>query len=281
MVSVVKLQQTYWGNDPESVIPAHMLFSIAANGGHILGATDGDTLAGVVIGLLGMSMTNSDRPAAENLLIYSKRMVVHRDYRNHGLGYQLKMAQRDFAIRQGIRRVVWTFDPLLAMNAHLNLRKLRGISRDFRENYYGVDTGGGLSPLGASDRLYLEWWLHHERVVNQAEGGADRFTLDDYQENGAIRVNKTVPNAAGIAVPDNVLQMPGKKGRLAIVEIPHNYYLVMQADAKLALLWREHNRRTLGDLMRRGYVAIDFVKSEQDGRKRAYYILSASENNYN
>ncbi|NDJ62537.1 MAG: GNAT family N-acetyltransferase, partial [Chloroflexi bacterium] len=44
MRAVVDLQQSYWGDHPESVIPAHMLFSLANHGGHVLGAFDGDTV---------------------------------------------------------------------------------------------------------------------------------------------------------------------------------------------------------------------------------------------
>ena len=41
MHAVVELQKTFWGNDVESVIPAHMLFSLANYGGHVLVAYDG------------------------------------------------------------------------------------------------------------------------------------------------------------------------------------------------------------------------------------------------
>ena len=130
MAAAVDLQQVYWGSDSGSVIPAHMLFSLAAHGGHVLAALDGDKQVGVLVGLLGADTdAMRDDPAISHLYIYSKRMVVLPDYRGRGLGTQLKLAQRDFALSQGIERVVWTFDPLLAPNAHLNLRKLGGISR--------------------------------------------------------------------------------------------------------------------------------------------------------
>jgi predicted GNAT superfamily acetyltransferase len=77
------------------------------------------------------------------LQLFSKRMVVLPEYRGQGIGYRLKLAQRDFAIEQGIRLVVWTFDPMLAPNAHLNIRKLGVVCHTYYENYYGTSSEGG------------------------------------------------------------------------------------------------------------------------------------------
>src|SRR5690606_1782525 len=101
MAAAVDLQKSYWGDDLESVIPAHMLFSLANHGGHVLAALDGNQMAGVLVGFLGTNMEEPDRPAMANLQIVSKRMVVLSEYRNRGLAYRLKLAQRDLAIRQG------------------------------------------------------------------------------------------------------------------------------------------------------------------------------------
>jgi len=67
------------------------------------------------------------RPAMANLLIMSKRMVVRPEYRGRNIGFRLKMAQRDLALKQAIRLVTWTVDPLLAANAHFNIRKLGAV----------------------------------------------------------------------------------------------------------------------------------------------------------
>ncbi len=53
MHEAVELQKTYWGMDLESVVPAHMLFSLATSGGHVLAAFDGDKMVAVLIGFLG------------------------------------------------------------------------------------------------------------------------------------------------------------------------------------------------------------------------------------
>ncbi len=69
-------------------------------------------MVGVLIGFLGTNAEETERPAMANLQMVSKRMVVLPEYRGQGIGYNLKVVQRDLSIRQGIRLVTWTFDPL-------------------------------------------------------------------------------------------------------------------------------------------------------------------------
>ena len=135
----VELQKHYWGADASNLVPRHMLFSISHFGGHILGAYDGKELVGFVIGFVGTDIDVDDRdarPAMANLLIMSKRMLVLPAYRGQNIGYRLKMAQRDIAMKQAIRLVTWTVDPLLAANAHLNIRKLGAVIQRFSANYF-------------------------------------------------------------------------------------------------------------------------------------------------
>jgi len=43
---------------------------------------------------------------------------------SRGIGMQLKLLQRERALSAGLDLVQWTYDPLQAMNAHLNFSKL-------------------------------------------------------------------------------------------------------------------------------------------------------------
>ena len=45
---------------------------------------------------------------------------VRKEYWGRDLGYQLKVQQREQALRMGIRMIHWTFDPLQSKNAYLN-----------------------------------------------------------------------------------------------------------------------------------------------------------------
>ncbi|MFZ4816987.1 MAG: GNAT family N-acetyltransferase, partial [Phototrophicaceae bacterium] len=270
MIAPVELQKSYWGDDGSAVIPAHMLFSIAVNGGQVIAAKSGDDYVGVLIGLLGIE---ADKPLSdESVYVYSKRMVVAESHRSKGLGYRLKMAQREFALAQGIKRVIWTFDPLLAPNAHLNIHKLGGISRQLRVNYYGTDNTGGLSPMGSSDRLYVEWLITDAAVNARANDHFAPQGLWDYQAQGAKVVNPTTVGGDGFIVPIDMIP-PLNEPRL-LVEIPRDYTTITQQNSQLAYQWRDHSRHVLSALLNSGYVVRDFLnKAEYDGRTRAFYYL--------
>ncbi len=274
MAAAVELQKTYWGNDQESVIPAHMLFSLANHGGHVLAAMDGDQMAGVLVGFLGTNMEDPDRPAMANLQIVSKRMVVLSEYRNHGLAYQLKVAQRDMALRQGVRLVTWTFDPLLAPNAHLNIRKLGAICAEFRENYYGTENVGGLAAMGYSDRLFVEWWVTQQRVKQRVEGNRGDLLLEHYLQANTPILNSATSTDDGALVPCDTVLNPS--GSMILVEIPVDFTTMMAGNEQLAQRWRDHVRGLFKLVMASGYIVTDFVREKVDGRDRAYYLLSHS-----
>ncbi|MAS33265.1 MAG: hypothetical protein CL610_04620 [Anaerolineaceae bacterium] len=273
MYAAVDLQKTYWGNDLESVIPAHMLFSLATHGGHVLVAFDGDRMAGVLVGFLGVDEDYQGR-AVDQLQVVSKRMVVLPEYRNQGLAYRLKMAQRDLALEQGIRLVTWTFDPLLAPNAHLNIRKLGAICRKFRENYYGTEGGGGLSVLGASDRLFVEWWVSHPRVEARASDQHIDQSFQDYRNQDVIIVNPAT-FANGMLYPAERSQ--DTIGAMAFLEIPMDYPAIVRADERLGHAWRLHIREQINLLTRAGYMIVDFVRASHEGRDRVFYVFSRND----
>jgi len=272
MRAAVELQKIYWGSDSESVIPAHMLFSLANHGGHVLAAFDGNQMVGVLVGFLGTNIEETERPAMANLQIVSKRMVVLPEYRSGGIGYRLKRAQRSMAITQGIRLIVWTFDPLLSTNAHLNIRKLSAISQRYLEDYYGTENDSGLARLGSSDRLLVEWWVTNRRVEERLYGRRGEITLSQYFEAETPILNPTIVLPNGFVSPPTESKLP--TGSLALLEIPTNTPKMEQADPELAHLWRMHSRAQFKTLFERGYIVTDFLYEPHEGRERAFYLLS-------
>src|SRR5690606_36994024 len=125
----------------------------------------------------------------------------------------------------------WTFDPLLAPNAHLNLRKLAVLCPEYRENYYGTDEAGGLASMGASDRLLVEWWVTYRRVTERLHGTRGDLTLKQYLETGAPILNLSVVGDNGLLRPPDTLMMP--QGAFALLEIPLNYTEILQCDPSL------------------------------------------------
>jgi predicted GNAT superfamily acetyltransferase len=275
MREAVELQKTYWGNDLESVVPAHMLFSLATSGGHVIAAFDGDKMVGVLIGFLGTDVQEHTRPAMANLRIVSKRMIVLPEYRGQGVGYKLKKRQREFAMRQGIRLVTWTFDPLLVANAHLNIRKLGAISTSYFEDYYGTSNEGGLSRTGSSDRLLVEWWVTNRRVEERLNGSRGLINLNQYLEADTPIVNASGLDSAGLVTPSETFDLPTTS--LGLVEIPVTYDALIRNNMPLAINWQKHIREVMQRLLVNGYIVTDFVRSTLDNRDRAFYLFSQAD----
>src|SRR5689334_2092134 len=63
--------------------------------------------------------------------------------------------------------MTWTFDPMQAVNAHLNLRRLGGVATHFYEDFYGR-TSSALHHGLPTDRLLVRWQLDAPRVVERA-----------------------------------------------------------------------------------------------------------------
>ncbi len=266
----VELQKTYWGEDAGDLVPRHMLHSIAHFGGHALGAYDGDKLAGLVLGFIGADIdvdSPDARPAMANLLIMSKRMVVLPEYRGQNIGFRLKMAQRDLALKQAIRLVTWTVDPLLAANAHLNIRKLGGVIQRYEVNYFGLDERNSLR----SDRLVVDWWVTQRRVIERAKGGGSALTLQQYFDVNAPIVNRAERSRNWLR-PRGMTDAPGST--FALVEIPGDFRALEAADRMLADDWRYHIRDVFPRMLAAGYIVTDFVSGAFEGGRRSFYLLS-------
>ncbi len=272
MPPAVELQRIYWGSHVESVVAGHMLYSIVNAGGHVLGAYDGDRLIGVLIGLVALDPDTS-RPLQERLQIASKRMVVLPEYRSHGIGARLKLAQRQEAIRQGIRLVTWTFDPLLSANAHLNIRKLRAISRCYLLDYYGNDDSGGLSRLGSSDRLLVEWRVADSAVIAVLDQQSSLRSSSDYMLQGVPMVNAAGRNAAGLPMPASDWHVP-REVCCAMVEIPSHYDDLLRLAPQVARAWQTHIREVFMQLFERGFMVTDFIYTRDQTAERSLYVLS-------
>jgi predicted GNAT superfamily acetyltransferase len=157
----VALQREIWQEADLEIEPA-TAFVVAANtGGQVLGAFDGERLAGYTLAVAGI------RDGVPYL--HSHMTGIHADFRDRGIGRMLKLFQRDEALSRNIRLICWTFDPLEFRNAYFNLNRLGAITRTYLPNFYGVTS----SPLHrglATDRLLAEWHLDSPRVMAAAAG---------------------------------------------------------------------------------------------------------------
>lgn len=274
MLAVEGLQREIWGGSEVEIVPAHLLQTIASNGGVLLGAFDGPRMVGFVLGFVGVDTRSPDRVAMSRLKHASHMLGVHPEYRDQGVGYQLKLAQRQFVLKQGIRLVSWTYDPLQSRNAYLNIRKLGALARSYLPDHYG-DLRDGLNQGLATDRFQVEWWITSPRVETRIEGSRKPLDLAHILAAGAVRANSVSLNQANLPVPDG--WEAGLQGNLVVVEIPADIDTLRENDPELALRWREHTRSLFLKAFEEGYLVTDFVHFRRERLPRSYYLMSHGE----
>jgi predicted GNAT superfamily acetyltransferase len=277
MQQVERLHKEVWGSNDLDVIPAHVSLAISHNGGVVLGAFDDERLIGYVLGFLGTDHKSPDRPAMTRLKHASHELAVDPAYRNQGIGYALKLAQRQVVRKQGVRLITWTFDPLLSINAQLNIRRLGAVCDTYRENEYG-EMQDELNIGIASDRFQVDWWITSNRVEQRVEGPRQSLDLAHYLGAGAARINQVQVNSAGLAHPHESIYEP--TGNLAIVEIPSDFQELRSRDQDLAILWREHTRQIFQLAFKAGYLVTDFIYFREERVPRSYYILAHGEGTF-
>jgi predicted GNAT superfamily acetyltransferase len=153
---VVALQKTIWGFEDADLLPFRMMVVATKIGGQLLGAFDGGRMVAFCMGIPGLK--SPLKP-----YLHSHMLGVLPEYRNAGLGRQLKMRQREDALSRGIDLIEWTFDPLDMKNAYFNIERLGAIVRRYVRNQYGISSSvlhGGLP----TDRCVAEWWIAKPKV---------------------------------------------------------------------------------------------------------------------
>jgi predicted GNAT superfamily acetyltransferase len=269
-----QVQRITWEMSETEVLPGRFLHAMHFNGASLLGAYDGKELVGFVFGLLGTveSLTERiDQVAAARLQMYSAIMGVLPQYQGAGLGYRLKVAQREFANRIGVRLITWTFDPLEGRNGHLNIRKLGAICHQYERDFHGQI--GGINAGLPTDRFYVEWWVTSNRVDVRLSSRRPPLTLDNYMSGGAVRVNRISRDGRGLAVPEPEFERVNT--RFVLVEIPDSIQLIKQQDMDLAVTWRRTTRALFEHYFAANYVVTDFVRFEDsEGFAHNYYVLT-------
>ncbi len=148
----VLMQHEIWGASFTEVVPAAILRVSQKIGGVTAGAFDSDgKLLGFVFGLTGVQ----DR----RLVHWSDILAVSPAARNRGVARRLKFYQRELVSEIGVEKMYWTYDPLVAKNAYLNLIRLGARPIQYVVNMYGPDMQSTLQGALGTDRFIVEWDL--------------------------------------------------------------------------------------------------------------------------
>jgi predicted GNAT superfamily acetyltransferase len=249
------LQKEVWGVDDREVFPALAFRPITAVGGVLMGAFVDGRMAGFVFGF----------PGLENgrVILHSDMLAVRPEYRSQGIGYKLKLAQRQRALENGIDKITWTFDPLQLVNASLNFARLGVISDRYLINFYG-ETSSFLHSTG-TDRLWLTWLLNSERVKRRLNDPTKATPSSEFDR--AIVLVRVAEGDEPLLGTD--VSLSGS----VLIEIPPD---INSLPRDLKVRWREATRQAFTKALDSGYVVEDFCRIQRGEKNIGRYLLRAN-----
>ncbi len=203
---------------------------------------------------------------------WSHTLGVHPDYRGAGLGRDLKLAQRERVLALGLDLIEWTYDPLQALNANLNIVTLGAVVEEYEENVYGESASplhGGLP----TDRFVCQWWIrrpHVERRVERLSGRWVESRIVSHEVAAAPVVNETAFD--GTWLECGSADLTRTEPRIA-VDIPIDFTGMLAGDLPRARRWRFHVREIFTHYFQAGYRVVDFTLHREHHRGR--YLLTS------
>ncbi|NUQ21461.1 MAG: hypothetical protein HOQ09_10920 [Gemmatimonadaceae bacterium] len=248
----VALQRVTWGADFDELVPPSMLTVTQKIGGVAAGAFDErDAMLGFVFGMAGVR--------GGEIVHWSDMLAVRPDARDRGIGRRLKEFQREAALASGATTMYWSYDPLVARNAHLNFNRLGVRVDEYVEDMYGASTSDLHRGLG-TDRFVVFWRLA------LAQGAGVR---------GRGSAATAVPSAWPLApvVPNDPGTLGDARPQVLRVEIPGDIMKVRDEDPDAAAGWRDSTRRAFQWALENGYAVTGFLP----GEARGSYVLERAE----
>lgn len=260
-----QMQRQVWGADEDSLYPAD-LHSAEFGAGTSLVARVNGRPAGFLFGFyrFGGSTLPADWQTRfrGGFRLESQTLAVLPAQRGLRIGSLLKQIQAEHAIRQDIRIINWTTDPLQYPNAALNFGILRAVAFEFLPDMYAFRNE--LNRVQAS-RFSLAWLIGAQRVRDVPVVGARATVLDlryhteiDRVNDGTLRVNLD------------------SRANVIAIEIPENWTLLQQLDIELAHTWRSVTDRIFTTYIgiNPGQYAVTGVGADGDRR----YLLAEQVN---
>lgn len=253
-----QLVQDAWGSGPEDAVPAHLQITIQGEAGLVLGAfTDQGRLVGFVLGFLSREGTR--------LKHHSHMAGVHPDFRDQNIAYRLKLAQRAWCIEQGLELMTWTYDPLEARNAALNIAKLGATTRTYKRNIYGQ----GLGPLNAllpTDRFQVGWELVSPQVIVATKTGRRVEAPIAKTLISQVDLHDGLPILCGSANLPTAIQPIG-------FQIPARMQALKREAPAEALAWRMGTRAFFEAAFAVGYQVVNLTADRELPELLALYTL--------
>jgi predicted GNAT superfamily acetyltransferase len=254
----VELQRDTWGHGFRDAVPASILLVSQKLGGVAAGAFTRDgSLVGFVFGMTGVENGR--------IVHWSDMLAVRPEVQNLGLGRRLKEFQRDAVRRVGGRTIYWTFDPLVARNAHLNFNVFGVRAVEYQRDMYGTETGSDLHREIGTDRLVVAWPVDDDEIADRKRETSAARESDAY---------KAAPIVGDAERPDRRWDDSIGSSKHLRIAVPLDVSLLQSTDPSRAGSWRESTRAAFETAFGKGYT-IDGFKIEAE-QERGFYLLGKS-----
>ena len=226
-----------WQTGDESQLPAELMRAMTHAGNYAAGAYADGTMVGTIVGFLGRD--------DDGIYLHSHILGVSKRHRGANVGFALKEHQRAWSLARNIRKVTWTFDPLVRRNAHFNLQKLGASATEYHERFYG-DMMDGINAGDETDRLLIVWQLDAPRAV---EAASARLAEPSDAGTVALAADGDEPRRGELA------------GDIVLCQTPADIIALRTTDPKRASRWRVALRETLGAALHDGYRVAGFTRA--------------------
>jgi predicted GNAT superfamily acetyltransferase len=238
----VALQRVVWGAS-YGTVPGALIKVSQRIGGLAAGAFDPEGgMRGFIFGLTGVE---------EGAVVHwSHMLAVHPAARDQGVGRLLKAYQLEAVRSLGAARIEWTFDPLVARNAHLNINVLGVDVRAYVRDMY-PDTGSDLHSFG-TDRLIVS------------------LALTDVVR-ARPQVSAAMRSAPIVSVADGGGAGVGVESSCVRIRVPGDIEALAAADLDAARAWRTSTRAAFQLCVGAGYRVVGF---HSESRATGAYVLA-------
>jgi predicted GNAT superfamily acetyltransferase len=261
----VALQREVWGASFDDCVPASILKVSQRIGGIAAGAFDD---AGQLLGFVfGMTGVEGGTPVH-----WSDMLGVRAAARDLGIGRRLKEFQRGELLARGVTTMYWTYDPLVARNAHLNFNRLGVEAVEYVLDMYGDPTSDLHRGVG-TDRLVVRWNMAPDAPRPAPLGPPEQLAATPTVTPAARTVGDLQPG-----VEDRVIAALAALAALdggppvVRVEVPPDVAAVQARSLAEAAAWRAWTRPAFTEALRRGYRIAGFYRDDASGR--CFYVLA-------